>query len=198
MPDRLDLPAGVAVVHVANLRRPAVGRELRHLRLDLVAGWVEHEAGVVVVPEAVAGEREVDPRRDQGPLVAERTGGARRRLLVPLLLTVALAAGLVVRLGNPELHIDEITYMSRVLESMGQGSLFMVQGNGEAFMNKPPFAFWTMRAAFEILGVSPHNQGNFDDGAKVQEVINAVEQSHRERRWVDLPLDRTAPLTARR
>lgn len=34
------------------------------------------------------------------------------------------------------------------------------------------------------------NQGNFDDGAWVQEIINAVEISHHERRWTDLPLPR--------
>jgi hypothetical protein len=28
------------------------------------------------------------------------------------------------------------------------------------------------------------------DGARVQEVINAVERSYHERRWVDLPLPR--------
>ena len=28
------------------------------------------------------------------------------------------------------------------------------------------------------------------DGARVQEVINAVEASYRERRWVTLPLER--------
>ena len=33
------------------------------------------------------------------------------------------------------------------------------------------------------------NQGDFADGAWVQEVINAVERSHHERRWVDLPLE---------
>jgi hypothetical protein len=32
------------------------------------------------------------------------------------------------------------------------------------------------------------NQGNFEDGAWVQEVINAVELSFHQRRWVDLPL----------
>jgi hypothetical protein len=31
-------------------------------------------------------------------------------------------------------------------------------------------------------------EGDFGDGAWVQEVINAVEQSFRERRWVSLPL----------
>jgi predicted dehydrogenase len=42
--------------------------------------------------------------------------------------------------------------------------------------------------ADEILGASPRNQGSFEDGARVQEVINAVERSHHQRRWVDLPL----------
>ena len=40
----------------------------------------------------------------------------------------------------------------------------------------------------EILSDGPANEGNFDDGAWVQEVINAVERSFRERRWVALPL----------
>ena len=41
----------------------------------------------------------------------------------------------------------------------------------------------------EILEGGERNQGNFDDGAWVQETINAVERSVQERRWVDLPLD---------
>ena len=41
----------------------------------------------------------------------------------------------------------------------------------------------------EILEGGGRNQGNFEDGARVQEVINAVERSFRERRWVDLPLE---------
>jgi predicted dehydrogenase len=41
----------------------------------------------------------------------------------------------------------------------------------------------------EIRGGGARNQGNFEDGARVQEVINAVERSFRERRWVDLPLE---------
>jgi predicted dehydrogenase len=40
----------------------------------------------------------------------------------------------------------------------------------------------------EIEAGGQHNQGNFDDGAWVQEVINAVELSHHQRRWVELPL----------
>jgi predicted dehydrogenase len=42
----------------------------------------------------------------------------------------------------------------------------------------------------EILSDGPENQGNFTDGAWVQEVINAVEISFRQRRWVSLPLER--------
>jgi len=41
----------------------------------------------------------------------------------------------------------------------------------------------------EILAGGDRNQGNFDDGAAVQEVINAVELSFREKRWVSIPLD---------
>jgi predicted dehydrogenase len=40
----------------------------------------------------------------------------------------------------------------------------------------------------EILAGGPANEANFDDGAWVQEAINAVELSFHERRWVDLPL----------
>ena len=41
----------------------------------------------------------------------------------------------------------------------------------------------------EVLSDGPENEGNFDDGAAVQELINAVERSCRESRWVSLPLD---------
>jgi predicted dehydrogenase len=41
----------------------------------------------------------------------------------------------------------------------------------------------------EIRGDDTGNEGNFGDGAWIQEVINAVERSFRERRWVSLPLD---------
>ncbi len=44
----------------------------------------------------------------------------------------------------------------------------------------------------EILGDDEANEGNFDDGLWVQEIVNAVEISHRERRWVTLPLDTAA------
>ena len=40
----------------------------------------------------------------------------------------------------------------------------------------------------EIQDGGGANEGDFGDGAWVQEVINAVEQSFRERRWVTLPL----------
>jgi len=41
----------------------------------------------------------------------------------------------------------------------------------------------------EISDGGSRNQGNFHDGAWVQEAINAVELSCRENRWVDLPLE---------
>lgn len=39
----------------------------------------------------------------------------------------------------------------------------------------------------EILEGGTRNQGNFAQSARVQEIINAVALSHRERRWVQLP-----------
>jgi predicted dehydrogenase len=41
----------------------------------------------------------------------------------------------------------------------------------------------------EIVSGGEENQGNFAQSARVQEIINAVELSHRERRWTSLPLD---------
>jgi predicted dehydrogenase len=41
----------------------------------------------------------------------------------------------------------------------------------------------------EIVEGGDKNQGNFEDGAWVQEVINAVELSFHQKRWVDLPLE---------
>lgn len=41
----------------------------------------------------------------------------------------------------------------------------------------------------EISSDTDENQGNFAQSAIVQEIINAVELSHRDRRWVDLPLE---------
>ena len=42
----------------------------------------------------------------------------------------------------------------------------------------------------ELTSDTARNQGNFADGAWVQEAINAVELSFRDRQWVDLPLAR--------
>ncbi len=42
----------------------------------------------------------------------------------------------------------------------------------------------------EIVSGGDKNEGNFAQSARVQEIINAVDLSYRERRWVDLPLDK--------
>ena len=51
------------------------------------------------------------------------------------------------------------------------------------------YANLTANFAGEVLGEAEGNEGNFDDALWVQEVINAVEISHHERRWVSLPID---------
>jgi peptide/nickel transport system permease protein len=57
------------------------------------------------------------------------------------------------------------------------------------------YANLTANFAGEVLGEIEGNEGDFDDGLWVQEVINAVEISHHERRWVSLPLDSARPAT---
>jgi len=54
------------------------------------------------------------------------------------------------------------------------------------------YANLTANFAGEVLGEIAGNEGNFTDGLRVQQVINAVEISHHERRWVSLPLEVTA------
>ena len=46
----------------------------------------------------------------------------------------------------------------------------------------------------EIVDGGETNQGNFAQSARVQEAINAVALSHREHRWVDLPLEENVDL----
>jgi 4-amino-4-deoxy-L-arabinose transferase-like glycosyltransferase len=80
---------------------------------------------------------------------------SRRRILTAVLLAALAIATLSVRLARPVLHTDEITYMSAVLESMAQGTVFPVYGNGYLFMNKPPLSLWMMRLSSEALEPSP-------------------------------------------
>jgi predicted dehydrogenase len=51
------------------------------------------------------------------------------------------------------------------------------------------YANLTRSFVSEIRGEVAGNEGNFEDGAHVQELINAVERSHFERRWVSIPLE---------
>ncbi len=53
------------------------------------------------------------------------------------------------------------------------------------------YANLTANFASEVLGEIDGNEGSFGDGLWVQEVVNAVEISHHERRWVSLPLEVT-------
>jgi 4-amino-4-deoxy-L-arabinose transferase-like glycosyltransferase len=79
----------------------------------------------------------------------------RRRIAIALLLAALGVAALSYRVSHPVLHTDEITYMSGVLESMIQHTVFPVYGNGAFFVNKPPLSLWMMRLSFGVLGPSP-------------------------------------------
>src|SRR4029079_11013940 len=81
--------------------------------------------------------------------------GSRRRIATAIALASGVGAALSVRLSRPELHPDEITYMSAVLESMFRGSVFPLLPDGSWLINKPPLPLWLMRLSFELAGPSP-------------------------------------------
>lgn len=65
--------------------------------------------------------------------------------------------------------------------------------HGGSSLEPWPFLFYSnlvANFATEILEGGTENQGDFRQGALVQETINAFEASHRRRAWVDLPLAR--------
>jgi hypothetical protein len=72
-----------------------------------------------------------------------------------------------------------------LLEAAGRAQALAV-----AELGPRALCYANLTASFlsEVLGEVDGNEGNFDDGLRVQEVVNAVEISHRERRWVSLPL----------
>lgn len=78
-----------------------------------------------------------------------------RRAATAIALFAGISLALSLRLGHPVLHTDEITYMSCVLESMVQETVFPVQGSGALFFNKPPLSLWMMRLSFEVLEPGP-------------------------------------------
>jgi predicted dehydrogenase len=72
-------------------------------------------------------------------------------------------------------------------------SYFPPGGNPRESWRTLYYANLTANFASEVLGELAGNEGNFLDGLWVQEVINAVEISHHERRWVSLPLAEVRP-----
>ncbi|HXT52688.1 MAG TPA: glycosyltransferase family 39 protein [Thermoanaerobaculia bacterium] len=79
----------------------------------------------------------------------------RRRLLTSLAIAAGVLALLGARLARPVLHTDEVTYVSKVLDSLVQGRALPVDGAGAVFANKPPLSLWLMRGAFVVLGPGP-------------------------------------------
>jgi predicted dehydrogenase len=67
--------------------------------------------------------------------------------------------------------------------------LYPAGGDARESWRSSFYANLTASFISEVTGESAGNEGNFEDGAHVQELINAVEKSFRERRWVGIPLE---------
>lgn len=81
---------------------------------------------------------------------------------------------------------DEVEFIEREIPE----NFFPVGGNSREEWDFLFYSGLCADFATEILSGNPANQGDFKQGALVQETINAFEQSFRERSWVTFPLGR--------
>jgi predicted dehydrogenase len=205
---QVDHTADQSILHVSSLE--GYGAPI----IDIGRWWVGADYGSVVgtmrnfVPERVvrATGQMMRMNIDDGDIfVAEMTNGAIGSIQSSF-VTVGNYPGVEARIYG-----EEGSIICRLVEEYGVAETIKVaRPDAVEFADLPiPDRFYptaghareSWRSLFyanlikdfidEIVEGGERNQGNFDDGAAVQEVINAVEKSYRERRWVDLPLEKT-------
>ncbi|MGI8880748.1 MAG: Gfo/Idh/MocA family protein [Jatrophihabitans sp.] len=179
--------------------------------IDIMHWWMDAPLTSVVgtmrnfVPNRVVRETGEMTRVniDDGDMWIAEFGGGRLASVQSSFVTVGNYPGIEVRIYGSEGAIivrlveefgicqtitvatkDEVEFVEREIPQR----YFPVGGNSR----EPwPFLFYSnLLRDFtdEIVGDSSANQGNFRQGALVQQTINAFEQAHRRRAWVDFPL----------
>jgi predicted dehydrogenase len=140
---------------------------------------------------------------DDGDMWIAEFGGGRLASVQSSFVTVGNYPGIEVRIYGSEGAI-----IVRLVEEFGICQTIKTATKGEVeFIEREipqeffptggdskepwPFLFYSnLLKDFitEIVEGGPANQGNFRQGALVQQTINAFEQAHRRRAWVDFPL----------
>jgi hypothetical protein len=106
------------------------------------------------------------------------------------LVTKVAAQNITAQLSDT-LFIGEQVWASSNGGSTWSDVTSMVNASGRLTWNGVSLAAGTSSLQFKVIDVAG-NEGNFDEGAHVQELIKAVERSFRQRRWVRLPLESDA------
>jgi predicted dehydrogenase len=140
---------------------------------------------------------------DDGDMWIAEFGGGRLASVQSSFVTVGNFPGIEVRIYGSEgaiiVRLVEEFGICQTIKTATKGEVefiereipqefFPADGNSK----EPwPFLFYSnLLKDFitEITDGGPANQGNFRQGALVQQTINAFEQAHRRRAWVDFPL----------
>lgn len=140
---------------------------------------------------------------DDGDMWIAEFGGGRLASVQSSYITVGNYPGIEVRIYGSEgaiiVRLVEEQGICQTIKTARKDAVEFVEQEIPARFFPPgagsheswPYLFYSNLVhnfADEILGDTPENQGDFRQGALVQETINAFEQAHRTRTWVTLPL----------
>jgi predicted dehydrogenase len=180
--------------------------------IDIMHWWLDAPLQSVVgtmrnfVPSRVVRETGQMTRVniDDGDMWIAEFGGGRLASVQSSYVTVGNYPGIEVRLYGSEGAIivrlvEEFGICQTIKTATKDAVEFVEQEIPERFFpaggnsREPwPFLFYSNLLrdfTTEILSGDSTNQGDFRQGALVQQTINAFEQAHRRRAWVDFPLD---------
>lgn len=140
---------------------------------------------------------------DDGDMWIAEFGGGRLASVQSAFVTVGNYPGIEVRIYGSEgaiiVRLVEEAGICQTIKTATKDAVEFVERDiperffpaGGTSKEPWPFLFYSnvlRDFTDEILGGGPVNQGDFRQGALVQQTINAFEQAHRTRAWVDFPL----------
>jgi predicted dehydrogenase len=179
--------------------------------IDIMHWWLDEPMQAVVgtmrnfVPERVVRDTGKLERLniDDGDMWIAEFGGGKLASVQSSYVTVGNFPGIEVRIYGSEgaiiVRLVEEFGICQTIKTATKGEVEFVEREipqeyfpeGGTSLEPWPFLFYSNLLkdfATEILGGGETNQGNFRQGALVQQTINAFERSFRTRAWVDFPL----------
>jgi predicted dehydrogenase len=179
--------------------------------IDIMHWWMDSPLQSVVgtmrnfVPSRIVRETGEMTRVniDDGDMWIAEFGGGRLASVQSSFVTVGNYPGIEVRIYGSQgaiiLRLVEEFGICQTIKTATKDSVEFVERDipqkffpeGGTSLEPWPFLFYSNLLkdfTTEILSGEKQNQGDFRQGALVQQTINAFEQAHRRRAWVDFPL----------